>query len=95
MSNTMSVFFFTTRFSSDSPLVQFVAVLVNDVAEADGNVAQSDDDIAADVRVLGGLQDFEQETVIEIAELRAHAKELAECQCCGVTKYFILVSVNF
>lgn len=41
-------------------LVELVAVLVNDVAKGDSNIAKRDDNITADARVFGGLEDLEQ-----------------------------------
>ena len=37
-------------------LIQFTAVVVENAAEADGHISESDDDVAADVGVFGGLQ---------------------------------------
>jgi len=36
-------------------LVQFAAVVVENAAEANGNISERDDDVAADVGVLGRL----------------------------------------
>lgn len=59
-------------------LVQLVAVLVNDRAERDRDVAKRDRDVAPDVRVPRRLEDAEEQAVVRVAELRAHAEELAE-----------------
>ena len=40
-------------------LVQFVAVVVKDAAETNGNISERDDDIATDVGVLRRLQQIE------------------------------------
>lgn len=42
------------------PLVQLVAVLVDDIAEGHRDVTQCDDGVTTDARVLGGFQDLEQ-----------------------------------
>jgi hypothetical protein len=39
--------------------IELIAILVNDIVEGYGNVAESDDDVAADVGVLGGFEDLE------------------------------------
>ena len=39
--------------------IELIAVLVNDIVERYGNVAESNDDIAADVGVFGGFEDLE------------------------------------
>ena len=49
--------------------VQLIAVLVNDRAEGDRDVAERDSDVAPDVRVSRCLQDAEQQSVVRIAEL--------------------------
>ena len=59
-------------------LVQLVAVLVDDRAERDSDVAERDRDVAPDVRVSRRLEDPEEQVVVRVAELRAHAEELAE-----------------
>ena len=58
--------------------VQLVAVLVHDGAERDSNVAERDRDVAPDVRVPRCLEDAEEQVVVRVAELRAHAEKLAE-----------------
>ena len=58
--------------------VQLVAVLVHDRAERDSDVAESDRDVAPDVRVPRGLENAEEQVVVRVAELRAHAEELAK-----------------
>ena len=50
-------------------LVELVAVLVNDAAKGDSDVAERDDNVATDARVSGGLEDLEQEVVVLVAEL--------------------------
>src|SRR6266403_5111994 len=50
-------------------LVQLIAILVDDRAERDGDVAQRDRDVAPDVRVSRCLQDAEEQVVVRIAEL--------------------------
>lgn len=37
-------------------LVQLAAVVVENAAETNGNISERDDDVAADVRILGRLQ---------------------------------------
>jgi len=59
-------------------LVQLVAVLVDDRAERDSDVAERDRNVAPDVRVSRCLEDPEEQVVVRVAELRAHAEELAE-----------------
>ena len=49
--------------------VQLIAVLVNDRAERDRDVAERDGNVAPDIRVSRGLQDAEQQLVVLIAEL--------------------------
>ena len=60
------------------PAVQVVVVLVNEVAEGNGDITEGDDDVAADVGVLRRLEDLEEEREVGIAELRADTKELGE-----------------
>ena len=66
-------------------LVQLITVLIDDVAKTDGHITKSDDDVRADVRVLGRFEDFEEESVMLVAELGAHTEEFAERQssCCS------------
>lgn len=59
-------------------LVQLIAILVDDIAEADCYVTQRDDNVGADIDVLGRLKNFKQKSVMLVAELRAYAEELAE-----------------
>lgn len=49
--------------------VQLIAVLVDDVAKGDSDVAERDDDVTTDARVFGGLEDLEQEVMVLVAEL--------------------------
>lgn len=58
--------------------VQLLAVLVDDRAERDRDVAERDGDVATDVRVSRGLQDAEEQVVVRVAELRAYAEEFAK-----------------
>ena len=60
------------------PAVQLVAVLVHDRAERHRDVAERDRDVAPDVRVARGPENPEEQVVVRVAELRAHAEELAE-----------------
>lgn len=41
-------------------LVELVAILVDDAAKGDSDVAERDDDVTTDARVFGGLEDLEQ-----------------------------------
>lgn len=59
-------------------LVQFVAVVVENAAEANGNISECDDDVAADVGVLGSFQHVEEYWMPFVAILGADAKEFAE-----------------
>ena len=59
-------------------LIQFVTVVIEDATEANGNVSERDDDVAADVGVLGRLQQIEQYRVPFVTILGANAKEFAE-----------------
>ena len=63
--------------------VQLIAVLVNDVAEADRDIAECDDYVAANVRILRCLEDLEEEPVVLVTELGAHAQEFAEGESGG------------
>ena len=58
--------------------VQLVAILVDDAVERHRDVAKCDHDVTPDVRVLRRFEDLEQKPVVLVAELRAHAEELAE-----------------
>ena len=49
--------------------VELIAVLVDDRAERDRDVAERDGDVAPDVRVSRCLQDTEEQVVVRIAEL--------------------------
>jgi hypothetical protein len=49
--------------------VQLIAVLVNNRAERDRDVAERDGDVAPDVHVPRFLQDAEEQVVVRIAEL--------------------------
>ena len=60
------------------PAVQLVAVLVDDRAERHRDVAERDRDVAPDVRIPRRLEDAEEQVVVCVAELRAHAEELAK-----------------
>jgi len=55
-----------------------VAVLINDAAEGNSYIAECNDDVAPDVRVFRCLQNLEEEPMVLVTELRAHAQELAE-----------------
>lgn len=59
-------------------LVQLVAVLVDDVTEGHSDVSQRDDNVTADIGIPGGFEDFEQQPVVLVAELRTNTEELAE-----------------
>jgi hypothetical protein len=58
--------------------VQLIAVLIDDRAERDRDVTERDRDITPDVRVPRRLQDAEEQVMVCVAELRAHAEELAK-----------------
>lgn len=57
--------------------VQLIAVLVNDGAERDGYIAESDDDVTADGGIFADFQFLEQQAVVLVAKLRTDAKEFA------------------
>lgn len=59
--------------------VQLVTVLVDDTAEGDCNVSESNDSIASDTCVLRRFKNLEKQTMMLIAELGADAKEFAKC----------------
>lgn len=40
--------------------IKLVTILIDDIAERYSNIPQSDHDIAADIGILRGLQDFKQ-----------------------------------
>ena len=71
-------------------LVQLIAVLVDDIAETDSHITKSDDDVRADVWVLGCFEDFEEETVVLVAELRTNAEEFTEREDCRSPEHFVL-----
>ena len=70
--------------------VEFVAVLVNDTAKGDSDVAERDDDVTADARVSRGLENLEQEVVVLVTELRANAEEFGKRQRCRRTEGLVL-----
>ena len=72
------------------PAVQVVVVLVDEVAEGDGDITEGDDDVAADVGVLRRLEDLEEKGEVGIAELRADTKELGERECGRGAQDFVL-----
>ena len=71
-------------------LVQLIAVLVDDIAETDSYVTKSDDDVRADVWVLGRFEDFEKETVMLVAELGTDAEEFTKREDRRSPEYFVL-----
>ena len=70
--------------------IQFIAVLVDDIAETDSHITKSDDDVRADVWVLGRFEDFEEESVMLVAELRTNAEEFTEREDCRGSEHFVL-----
>ena len=70
--------------------VQAVRVLVHDGREADGDVAERDDDVAPDGGLPGRLEYLEEEHEVLGAELGADAHELAECEGCGRLQHRVL-----
>lgn len=58
--------------------VEFVTILVDNVAERDSDVAQGNDDVAAYTGVLRYVQNFEQQPVVGVAELSTDTEELAK-----------------
>lgn len=71
-------------------LVKVVAVLVDHVVETNGDVSQSDDDVTANVRVFGRLEDLEEQEEIVLTEPRADAHELAQRKCSRIPERWIL-----
>jgi hypothetical protein len=65
-------------------LVQLTAILINDIAERNSDISESNNDVTFDICIFGSLQDLEEQTMVLIAELRTDAKDFAERQCrCG------------
>lgn len=74
------------------PSVQLAAVLIDDCAERNSHVSERDDDVASDARVLRRLEDPEEQVVVFVAELGAHAEEFAERQCSRSAEGSILMA---
>lgn len=71
-------------------LVQFIAILVYDVAEAHGNVSKCNNNIASDAGIFRRFQDFEEQPMMVITELRADTQEFAECERCHAPQCSVL-----
>lgn len=72
--------------------VQLIAVLVNDIAETNGDIPKRDDDVTADTRIFRRFQDFEKQLVMIITKLRANTQEFAECERRSSSKGPVLLS---
>lgn len=70
--------------------VEAVAVLVHDGRKADGNVSESDDDVAPHGGFARRLEDLEEEEKVLLAELGADAHELAEGERGGRLEHRVL-----
>ena len=70
--------------------VQLIAVLVDDITETDSYVTKSDDDVRANVWVLGRFEDFEEETMMLVAELGTDAEEFTKREDRRSPEHFVL-----
>lgn len=72
------------------PSVQVIAVLVDHVVETDGDISKGNHNVSANVGVLGGLDNLEEQEEILLAEPGAHTHKLTECQCRSIAEGRIL-----
>lgn len=72
--------------------VETIAVLVHDRREAHGDVAESDNDVASHGGFSRRLKDFEEHHEMLLAELSAHAHELAQRERRGRFEHRVLTN---